>query len=123
MTDYEVEAVAELLAKIGGSWFPDRVDSGRKMVMSRHKEGACLVLDEIKRIRAKQAQASEPVARDPSDREAQFSVGETVEYAPPGDKRTVTCRIEKLEPGRAYVTPVGRQIGWISTHSLVQIKS
>jgi hypothetical protein len=43
-------------------------------------------------------------------------------YYPPGDKRTLTCRIEKLEHGRAYLVPAHREIGWVSTHSLLPLK-
>jgi len=47
-----------------------------------------------------------------------IQVGATVVYRPPGDQRAITCRIERIEDGRAYLVPVARpDIGWISLDS------
>ncbi len=51
--------------------------------------------------------------------EDQFQVGTIVVYRPPGDQRALSCRIEKIENGRAYLVPVPhRPVGWVSLESL-----
>jgi hypothetical protein len=46
--------------------------------------------------------------------EDRLRVGAVVEYHPPGDKRTITCRIEDLEEGRARLEPLAKpDIDWV----------
>jgi hypothetical protein len=132
MREKEIELVAELLAKLGGTWFPERANLGRKMVTGRQREVARLIVAELERTRAAidVSPASGPASESPAEADArspahegQLSVGSTVEYCPPGDKRTVICQIQKIDNGRAYVTPVGRVVGWVSTHTLLPLKS
>ncbi|KLK93588.1 hypothetical protein AA309_07960 [Microvirga vignae] len=54
----------------------------------------------------------------------QFHVGTVVVYRPPGDQRALTCKIEKIEDGRAYLVPVPhRPIGWVSLGSLEPLEA
>jgi hypothetical protein len=132
MTNEEVEIVAELLAKVGGNWFPERARLGGKMVTSRQRDLARLILAEVERTRMRKSKSPESASSTPevseesgapSIEQSSWTVGATVEYCPPGDKRSFTCRIEKLENGRAYLAPVGREVGWVSTHTLLPLKS
>ncbi len=132
MTEITIERVAELLAKVGGTWFPERAALARKPVTSRQREVARLILAEIERAEAAKrtaASINDP-ATEPSEADERspagehtFCAGETVEYCPPGDKRTVTCRIEKLDRDRAYLVSVGQDVGWVSTHTFLPLRS
>ncbi len=126
MTEKEVELIAELLAKVGGTWFPERAGLARKPVTSRQRDVARLVLAELERAKAAKQAASAASTGDGDvtpDAESRFAVGQLVEYSPPGDKRAMTCRIEKLDRGRAYLVTVGREVGWVSTHTFLPLKS
>ncbi len=136
MTDEEVELVAELLAKVGGSWFPERTRPALRTINSRHREVAKLVVAELERAKAAKEQAdleqaaskggssSESLSADPFNfaTDDQLYVGATVVYRNPGEKRAVTCRIQKMDHGRAYLVPHQREIGWVSTHTLLPLK-
>jgi len=50
-------------------------------------------------------------------------VGATVVYRPPGEKRALTCRIERMEHGRAFLVPAQREVGWVSVHTLLLLDS
>jgi hypothetical protein len=51
-----------------------------------------------------------------------IQAGAIVVYRPPGDQRAITCRIERIEAGRAYLVPVPRpDIGWVLLDSLQPI--
>lgn len=131
MTESEIKLVAELLAKIGGTWYPDRTQAAARPVSNRHREVARLIIEAVDRSKVqsqsggghgpKNVEASEAKAAVGID-EGQIHIGAIVEYRPPGDKRTLTCRIAKKEHGRAYIVPVHREIGWVSTHSLLPLK-
>jgi len=128
LTEEEIKIVAEMLAKIGGNWYPERAQSGPKFVTNRHREVAELIVAAVERSRAAlqnagdDGSASEPSVASQSQTSAhELHVGAAVHYRPPGDKRTIACRIEKLEGGRAYVVPEDREIGWVSTHSLLPL--
>ena len=134
MTDEEVELVAELLAKVGGSWFPERTRPALRTINNRHREVARLIIAEIERSRkASQQVAAEnsspaPKASSGNDsfnfaNEDQLYVGATVVYRRPGEKRATTCKIEKMDHGRAYLVPYHREIGWVSTHTLLPLKN
>lgn len=130
MTEEEIKLVAEVLANIGGNWYPERAQSEPKPVTNRHREVARLIVAAVERSKAANQSAadvgsiSEGPLEAPSSTSAEddeLHIGATALYRPPGDKRTFACRIEKLEGGRAYVVPEHREIGWVSTHSLLPL--
>ncbi|NBJ09977.1 hypothetical protein GR304_03515 [Microvirga sp. SYSU G3D207] len=124
MTDEEIEAVAEELAKAGGlSWYPGRTRGVLlRPVSDRYRDRARLAIAALERVRAGQAEreASErPRQAVPSGGPDRIQVGGIVVYRPPGDQRAISCRVEKIEGGRAYLVPVPRpDIGWVSLESL-----
>ena len=123
MNEQEVEAVAELLAKVGSSYYPERTRPTLRTINNKHREIAQLVLAALEKVRGAQRKASDDAR---SDGGASFNfadadllyVGATVVYRPPGEKRAVTCLIEKMERGRAYLVPASQEIGWVPTHTL-----
>ncbi|MFC4173178.1 hypothetical protein ACFOYU_14090 [Microvirga sp. GCM10011540] len=133
MTEEEVEAVAEELAKIGGvSWYPGRTPGPLLRVVSeRYKDRARVAIAALERIRASKAEAvpsqgpaAGPAAlgadEDPGDR---LRVGAIVVYRPPSEKRAIPCRVEKIEDGRAYLVPCQRpDVGWVSIDGLVPLQ-
>ncbi|MBF9232574.1 hypothetical protein [Microvirga alba] len=123
--------MAELLAKIGGTWHPERTRPTQGSVGNRHREVARLILASVERSQAasEMSAGAGSATNGPVDGQAlkdaegnQLHVGATVTYRPPGDKRTLTCRVERMEQGRAYIVPDDREIGWVSTHTLVPLK-
>jgi len=129
MTIRDIDTVAELLARIGGSWHPEKPRPAPNGISNRHRDVARLILAELRRRDAERNEAltaSEPMSQngtpDPAD-EAEIPVGAVVAYCPPGDTRTVTCTVERIEHGRAYLVPVRREIGWISTNTLQPLPS
>jgi hypothetical protein len=47
-----------------------------------------------------------------------------VVYRPPGDQRAITCRVERVEEGRAYLVPAPRaDVGWVSLDNLMPFKT
>jgi hypothetical protein len=135
MTDEEIEAVAEELAKIGGlSWYPGRTDGPLlRPVSERYRDRARVAIAALDRVRAgKEASAAllnstakssscPTPASDPGDR---LQVGAVVVYRPPGDQRAVTCRIDKMDEGRAYLVPCPRpDFGWVSLEDLSLLNS
>lgn len=126
-----IERVAQLFAKVGGTWFPERAGVNGKPVLGRHRDLARLILAEIERAEAASRETNRPIdpaadsGSDPqvSTDAGDFSVGMTIEYCPPADKRTIICRVEKIENDRAYIVAVGREVGWVSTHTLLPLKS
>lgn len=126
MTEQEVEAVAELLAKVGSSYYPERTKPTLRTINSKHREIAQLVLDALEQVRGTQQDA----ANDRSNGGNSFNfadadllyVGAAVVYRPPGEKRAITCLIEKMEHGRAYLVPAQQEIGWVPTHTLSPLK-
>lgn len=131
VTEDEIKVVAELLARIGGNWYPERADAASRPIGNRHREVARLIINAVERARATHPSVPDNGAPSDSPPESdghiavptdQFHVGDTVMYRPPGDKRTIPCRIEKMEEGRAYVVPDHREVGWVSTHTLLPLK-
>ena len=135
MTDEEIEAVAEELAKIGGiSWYPGRTDGPLlRLISERYRDRARVAIAALDRVRAgRDASASQDsTAKNASSHPAsasdhgdQLQVGAVVVYRPPGDQRAVTCRIEKMDEGRAYLVPCPRpDFGWVSLDDLTPLNS
>jgi hypothetical protein len=125
VTDEEIEAVAEELAKAGGtSWYPGRTRGALlRSVSERYRDRARLAIAALDRVRAGNGSPSHPepslkpghLITGDTDR---IHVGATVVYRPPGDQRAISCRIERLEGGRAYLVPSPRpDIGWVALDS------
>lgn len=122
LTEEEIKTVAEMLAKIGGNWYPERAQSNQKFVTNRHREVAQLIVAAIERSRAAlQTKLDNTDQASDGAQGENLHVGASVHYHPPGDKRTISCRVEKLEGGRAYVIPEDREVGWVSIHSLLPL--
>jgi hypothetical protein len=128
VTDEEIEAVAEELAKAGGiSWYPGRTRGALlRSVSERYRDRARLAIAALDRVRAANGSQAQPQSPDePPTLERsnpgnpdQIQVGATVVYRPPGDQRAIACRIERLENGRAYLVPAPRpDIGWVALDS------
>ncbi len=124
MTDEEIEAVAEELAKAGGvSWYPGRTRGALlRPVSDRYRDRAKLAIAALDRVRTGRdlpSEASHSQAAAETGQLDQLQVGTIVVYRPPGDQRAVTCRIERIDSGRAYLVPVPRpDIGWVSLDNL-----
>src|SRR5690349_14300740 len=126
VTDEEIEAVAEELAKAGGtSWYPGRTRGALlRPVSDRYRDRARLAIAALDRVRAGNAHTIPKESSSDSLRSAEAAstngsdhvhVGAIVVYRPPGDQRAIRCRIERLEVGRAYLVPTSRpDIGWVS---------
>ncbi|PVE22914.1 hypothetical protein DC522_18815 [Microvirga sp. KLBC 81] len=128
MKEDKVEVVAELLAKVGSNWYPERTRPALRTISRRHRVVAQLILAELDRLRGAD-QDPESIDGSPYENldeanafnfagDDQLYVGAAVVYRPPGEKRAITCLIEKMEHGRAYLVPAHREIGWVSTQTL-----
>jgi hypothetical protein len=133
MTEEEIELIAEELARIGGSWYPERTRPTLRAVGNRHRDVARLLLAALDRMKAAK-QESEALKTAVSEgsgqsrtvsflQEGQLHAGATVVYRPPGEKRAITCKVEEVDHGRAYLVPIHREIGWVSTHTLLPLKT
>ncbi len=127
MTDEEIDAVAEELAKAGGtSWYPGRTKGALlRPVSERYRDRARLAIAALDRVRTgRAAEAGSAQPRTLQDGTAsggpdRVQAGTVVVYRPPGDQRAIACRVERIEGGRAYLAPVPRpDIGWVSLESL-----
>ncbi|MBB4039658.1 hypothetical protein GGR34_001300 [Microvirga flocculans] len=127
MTEEEIEAVAEELAKAGGtSWYPGRTRGALlRPVSERYRDRARLAIAALDRVRAGMAAAaasSETRPRstgEPTGEPDRIQEGATVVYRPPGDQRAVACTVARIEAGRAYLVPLPRpDIGWVSLEGL-----
>jgi hypothetical protein len=130
MTDEEIDAVAEELAKIGGStWYPGRTQSPLlRAVSERYKDRARVAIAALDRLRASKATVSTPegpaleapsVGDTPNSPQNDLQVGVIVVYRPPGERRAIPCRIEHLEERRAYLVPCPKpDVGWVELDNL-----
>lgn len=135
MTEEEIEAVAEELAKIGGvSWYPGRTtdEPFLRVVHERYRDRARVAIAALERIRALKASLVEPahpatespqIDQEPAHgQDDKLYVGAIVVYRAPGERRATSYRIEKLEPGRAYLVPCPKpDLGWVSTVNLTPL--
>jgi hypothetical protein len=126
MTEDEIEAVAEELAKAGGVvWYPSR-ERGTllKVVSDRYRDRARLAIAALDRYRAQKAVAAftdsveaelpSVPAREPTATDNSIRVGATVVYRPPGEQRAYPCRVEKIEDGQVYLVPhLQAWTGWV----------
>jgi hypothetical protein len=132
MTDDEVEAVAEELAKAGGeSWYPGRPRGLLLRVVSdRYRIQARLAIAALNRYRAQKAGVAPldtvegALPRTATETSAvsdeALQVGSTVVYRPPGEQRAYPCKVTKIEDGRAYLVPHLRtSTGWVLIDSLL----
>jgi hypothetical protein len=132
MTEDEIEAVARELAKIGGlSWYPGRTRGALlRAVSERYRDRARVAIAALERLRAGKegtaaSQGSSSGAADGTTSQASepgdyLQVGAVVVYRPPGDRRAMPCRIERMEAGRAYLVPCPQSdLGWVSLEHLV----
>ena len=136
MTEDEVEAVAEELAKAGGvAWYPGRARGPLvRIVSDRYRDRARLAIAALDRYRAHKAGMAPPdsieVASSPEPLEASkasdeaLRVGSTVVYRPPGEQRAYPCRVEKIEGGKAYLVPFLRPwTSWVPVQDLTPVSS
>ena len=124
MADDQIDRVAGLLATIGGAWYPERTRTALRVVGDRHREVARLALESLGRPTDAAAGEQSATSRAASGtsfnfaKDDQLHVGATVIYRPPGEKRAVTCRVEKMDRGRAYLVPALQEIGWVPMRTL-----
>jgi hypothetical protein len=131
VTEDEVEAVAEELAKAGGAaWYPGRTRGPLlRIVSDRYRDRARLAIAALDRYRAHKAGMAPPdsieVTPSPEQPEAStgsdspLQVGSTVVYRPPGEQRAYPCRVEKIEGGKAYLVPFLRPwTSWVPIEDL-----
>jgi hypothetical protein len=136
VTEAEIEAVAEELAKVGGvSWYPGRTKGALlRSVSERYRDRAKVAIATLDRLRAAQGtqagmqegvSITSSVNMGPTTGASdQLQVGAVVVYRPPNDKRAIACRIEKLEQGRAYLVPCQRpDVGWVALDSLEPLEN
>jgi hypothetical protein len=129
MSEDEIEAVAAELAKAGGvSWHSGPERGPLKLVMDRYRDRARLAIATLERLRVakqgispdrpEQRQQSAEANLEPITDDA-VSVGSLVLFRPPGEKRTYSCRVEKLDGSRAYLVPeLPTCTGWVDLATL-----
>jgi hypothetical protein len=130
VTEDEVEAVAEELAKAGGvAWYPSRTRGPlQRIVSDRYRDRARLAIAALERYRAHKAGMAPPdssEAQPPQGSTASdgvLQVGTTVVYRPPGEQRAYPCRVEKIEGGQAYLVPFLRPwTSWVPIQDLTPV--
>ena len=133
MTEEEVEAVAEELAKVGGlSWYPGRQEGSlMRVVTDRYRDRARVAIAALERLHARKlaaiTQDKRASERQPAndlmttaEEDDDIKPGATVIYRPPGDRRAYSCRVVEIEGNRAYLAPILRACtDWVSIEHLV----
>lgn len=128
MVEDQVEIVADLLARIGGSWYPDRTRTALRVVSDRHRKVARLVFEALARpaeaTQEEQTASGRGAAATSFNfaKDDQLYVGATVIYRPAGEKRAITCQIEKMDRGRAFLVPVHQEVGWVPMRTILPLK-
>jgi hypothetical protein len=107
MSDDEVEAVAAELAEAGDIPWPSGREQGTLKVMKeRDRDRARLAIAALDRYR------TEPLTAASSDAGNGW-------YRPPGDRRVITCRVEKIDGNRVYLMPdIQTCTGWFDIKNL-----
>jgi hypothetical protein len=136
VTEDEIEAVAEELAKAGGvAWYPGRQRGPLlKVVSDRYRDRARLAIAALDRYRAQKAGLAprDSIEAEPAPvpvdagaaADGTLQVGAIVVYRPPGEQRAYPCRVEKIEGGRAYLVPQLRAwTGWVPIANLSPVVS
>ena len=135
MTEDEIEAVAEELAKAGGvSWYPGRErGSLLRLVSDRYRDRARLAIAALDRHRAQKAGAASTdnvAAEVPLTQGAKTTpdttipAGATVVYRPPGERRAYPCRVEKVEGDQIYLVPhLQAWTGWVPVGKVSPVPS
>ncbi len=137
VTEDEIEAVAEELAKAGGvAWYPGRERGPLlRIVSDRYRDRARLAIAALDRYRVHKAgvaPADTPDSIDvgpipeqphaPAPADSGIRVGTTVVYRPPGEQRAYPCRVEKIEGGQAYLVPFLRPwTSWVPIQDLTPV--
>jgi len=119
MAEDQVEILADLLARIGGSWYPARTRTALRVVSERHREVARLALEALGRPTGATQEEQTAAARGFNfAKDDQLHVGATVIYRPVGEKRAITCQVEKMDHGRAFLVPVADDVGWVPLRTI-----
>jgi hypothetical protein len=131
VTEEEIEVVAQELAKVGGlAWYPGRSKVPLlRAVSARYRDRARVAIAALERLKASKESeaalhgmlASRSVPSEGADVDLgdHLRAGAVVVYRPPGERRAMPCRIEKIQHGRAYLVPYPRSdIGWVSLDDL-----
>jgi hypothetical protein len=133
MTDEEIEAVAQDLAKVGGSsWYPGRTSGALlRNVSERYRDQARVAIAALDRLRGREQGAGAPhhsaASRVSESDEAlafglndRIQVGAIVVYRPEGEHRAISCEVREIDDGQAYLVPVtGPDVGWVSIGSVL----
>jgi hypothetical protein len=127
VSEEEIETVAQELAKAGGlAWYPGRMrDALPRVVSNRYRDRARVAIAAIDRLRAGGGGTLIGPAEPPNGGPAApvpgeaLQVGSIVVYRPPGDQRAITCRVDKIENGQAYLVPCPKpDVGWVPINGL-----
>jgi hypothetical protein len=131
VTEEEIEVVAQELAKVGGlAWYPGRSKGPLlRTVSARYRDRARVAIAALERLKASRESgaalqdmlSSSLVPSESADVDLgdHLQAGVVVVYRPPGERRAIPCRIEKIQDGRAYLVPCPRSdVGWVSLEDL-----
>jgi hypothetical protein len=131
VTEDEIEVVAAELAKAGGvSWHCGHERGPLKLVLDRYRDRARLAIAALDRVRAAKHNISPArLPGEPPGPSVRVSVelisgegvseGSLVLYHPPGDQRTYSCRVQKIQGSRIYLVPeLPTCTGWVDLDNL-----
>ncbi len=117
MTDKEIEFVARELAESSGVKWPEASNPSpiQKAVADRFRDRARAAIAAVDRFRARSAQIMNDNSGDDHRTTADgvaimsrqdIRPGATLVYRPPGDRRALRCRIEKVDGSQAFLVPL-----------------